>query len=277
VFTGRLLSKSQTYNQHMSTRKISRYGWRPDTPDMRDHMYCVSHVDVSTIPDRANLQEGFPKPYDQGELGSCTGNAIAGAYEFDVRRQGMPDFMPSRLFVYYNERVIEGTVNEDSGAEIRDGIKTIAQTGVCLEKTWPYVISKFTKKPVKKAYTEATKHTAVTYKRIAQSLNALKTVLGIDKLPVVFGFSVYESFESDEVAKTGIVPMPDKSEQLLGGHAVVLCGYDDTTKRFLVRNSWGENWGQAGYFTLPYEYVTDPNLASDFWVVQTVKKYSSHK
>jgi C1A family cysteine protease len=96
-------------------------------------------------------------------------------------------------------------------------------------------------------------------------------VLGIDKLPVVFGFSVYESFESDEVAKTGTVLMPDKSEQLLGGHAVVLCGYDDETKRFLVRNSWGEEWGQAGYFTLPYEYVTDPNLASDFWVVQTVK------
>lgn len=255
----------------MSTRKIARYGWRPDTPDARDHVFSVEHVDASTIPASASLKSGFPTPYDQGQLGSCTGNAIAAGYQFDLRKQKAKDFLPSRLFIYYNERVMEGTVGEDAGAEIRDGIKSIAKTGVCTEKTWPYNIAKFAKKPTKASFTEATKHTAVTYKRVDQTLNALKATIGVAGLPVIFGFSVYESFESEEVAKTGIVNMPEKNESLLGGHAVILCGYDDVEKRFLVRNSWGPAWGNDGYFTMPYEYVTDPNLACDFWVIQTVK------
>lgn len=256
----------------MNARKIARYGWRPDTPDARDHVFSVDHIDMSTVPSSASLKDNFPEePYDQGNLGSCTGNAIAGCVQFDVRKQKAKDFVPSRLFIYYNERAMEGTINEDAGAEIRDGIKSIARLGVCREKTWPYNIVKFAKKPTKAAFTEATKHTALSYKRVDQTLNALKATIGVEGLPIAFGFSVYESFESECVAETGNVPMPSKDERMLGGHAVILCGYDDTTRRFLVRNSWGPKWGQGGYFTMPYEFVTNPDLACDFWVVQTVK------
>lgn len=252
----------------MKTRKISRYGWRPDTPDVRDHSFVIPELDK--VPTKVDLRPQCPAVYDQGQLGSCTANAINGAYEFDLLKQGAADFMPSRLFVYYNERVIEGTVKQDAGAEIRDGIKTIAQAGVCTEKTWPYKISKFASKPSTAAYKEALAHTAVTYKRLNQTSVELKACLASDS-PVVFGFSVYESFESAAVAKSGNVPMPKKSEQLLGGHAVLLVGYDDTKGRWIVRNSWGTGWGQVGYFTMPYAYLTDTNLASDFWSITTVK------
>jgi len=252
----------------MSPRKITKYGWRSDTPDFRDHRHPIISKNT-TLPPSSDLRTNCPQIYDQGQLGSCTGNGIAGAYEFDLLKQGNTDFTPSRLFIYYNERVIEGTVKQDAGAEIRDGIKSIAQAGVCKETTWPYNIAKFARKPTKKAFTEALKHRAVSYKRVSQTLLDLKGCLA-SGLPIVFGFSVYESFESADVTNSGIVNMPQTSEQLLGGHAVLLVGYDDTTQRWLVRNSWGTSWGQAGYFTMPYQYLTDNNLSSDFWTVQVV-------
>jgi C1A family cysteine protease len=208
--------------------------------------------------------------YDQGQLGSCTGNAIAAAYEFDVKKQGKKDFLPSRLFIYYNERLMENTIQSDAGAEIRDGIKSIAQYGVCPESYWPYDIRKFANKPPKTAYKSALLHQAVTYRRVSQTVADLKACLA-SGIPVVIGFSVYESFESDEVARTGVLNMPAPGEQLLGGHAVLVVGYDDATGRWLVRNSWGSGWAQAGYFTMPYAYLTDSDLAADFWAVQTVE------
>jgi len=250
-----------------TTRKISRYGWRPDVPDVRDHSFSIAAP--TKLPSLIDLRDACPMVYDQGKLGSCTANAIGAAYEFDVMKQKKVDFTPSRLFIYYNERVIEGTIKQDAGAEIRDGIKSIAQTGVCTEKTWPYTISKFAKKPTKASFKEATKHKAVTYQRVNQNAIDLKTALAAG-FPVIFGFSVYESFESVEVARTGVANLPLADERMIGGHAVLLVGYDDHTQRWLVRNSWGTNWGQAGYFTMPYSYLTNRNLASDFWTVTSV-------
>jgi C1A family cysteine protease len=172
----------------------------------------------------------------------------------------------SRLFVYYNERVIENTITSDSGAQLRDGIKTLAKQGVCLEKMWPYVISHFENKPTKACYTNAAQHIILSYQRI-QTLNDMKTCLAAG-YPFVFGFTVYESFESAEVAKTGVVPMPAPHEKVVGGHAVVAVGYDDAAQRVIVRNSWGPTWGQAGYFTMPYDYITSPKLAADMWTIR---------
>lgn len=251
--------------------KISRYGWIPDYPDARDHLFAAPHAIMSDLPPKVDLTSGFAPPYDQGQLGSCTGNAIAGAIQFDRRKASQqPDFMPARLFVYYNERVMERTVNTDSGAMIRDGIKSVARQGVCDETTWPYDTTKFTDKPPPAAYKEALKHKVVTYSRLPQITTQLKGCLATG-YPFIFGFSVYESFESDAVTTTGVVPMPDlTSEKLLGGHAVVAAGYDDSEQRFLVRNSWGPDWGDHGYFTMPYAYLTDNNLSDDFWTFRTV-------
>ena len=243
------------------------YGWKPQLPDHRD-LYLVQAPVY--LPPSVDLRPHCPPVYDQGQLGSCTGNAIAGAIEFDRMKQKLSDFIPSRLFIYYNERALEGTVSQDAGANIRDGMKTIAKQGACAETDWPYAISKFASKPPMKAYVDALKDLVSSYHAITQNLTTMKSAL-VSGLPFVLGISVYDSFESDVVAKTGVVPMPGKDEQLLGGHAVLCVGYDDSKQRFIVRNSWGSSWGQAGYFTIPYAYLTNSNLASDFWVVNAIK------
>jgi C1A family cysteine protease len=149
-------------------------------------------------------------------------------------------------------------------------VKTLAKQGACPEAKWPYIISKFRTKPSAACYSAALKDRAVTYARVNNSsLVALQGVLA-SGFPIVLGFSVYESFESQAVAKTGIVPMPTLHESLLGGHAVMCVGYDDAIKRFRVRNSWGAEWGQKGYFEIPYDYLTNLNLADDFWVLKLV-------
>jgi len=202
-------------------------------------------------------------------LGSCTANAIGGAIEFDRLKQKLTDFVPSRLFIYYNERVIEGTVHSDSGAQIRDGIKSVASQGVCPEPEWPYVIARFAQKPPAKAYKDAATDRAVSYQSLIQELNQMKGCLA-SGYPFVFGFTVYESFEDAAVAKSGHAPMPAPSERTIGGHAVMAVGYEDAHQWFLVRNSWGPKWGLAGYFTLPYAYLIQSGLASDFWTIRIV-------
>ena len=246
------------------------YGWIPDLPDQRDHVYSMPVMEPSLLPSAVDLTTKCPPVYDQGQLGSCTGNAIAGAIQFDKIRQNLADTtVPSRLFIYFNEREIEGTVESDSGAQIRDGIKTVAKIGTCDEALWPYDISKFRVKPVKTCYLEALKHTALDYQRLVQTLLSMKACLASGN-PFVFGFTVYESFEGAAVAKTGMVPMPGAGEKVLGGHAVLAVGYDDKTSRFIVRNSWGSAWGKNGYFTIPYDYLISSDLAADFWTIRLV-------
>ena len=251
--------------------KIHRFGWLPDLPDARDHMYAAPMATMVALPAKVDLRPHCPPVYDQGQLGSCTGNAIAGAVQFDREKQKLkPDFVPSRLFIYYNERVIEGTVESDSGAQIRDGIKSVAKQGVPPETDWPYDIAKFAHKPPAKAYTDALKDQAVSYSRVSRTLSQMKGCLA-SGYPFVFGFTVYDSFESDQVAKTGIVPMPGHGESVLGGHAVLAVGYDYSQQRFIVRNSWGPHWGMKGYFTIPYAYLTERGLSSDFWTIRLME------
>ena len=218
-----------------------------------------------------DLRRACPPVYNQGDLSSCTANAIGAVMQFLQKRQKEKDFMPSRLGIYYEERKLEGSIASDSGAMIRDGIKVVNTCGVWPETMQPYDPSQFKKAPSKECLTFGKDHQAVTYQRIDHTdLTLLKGRLA-SGLPIVFGFSVYESFESAEVARTGILKMPTKKEKLMGGHAVAAVGYNNTKKALLVRNSWGPDWGLKGYFWMPYKYVTDPNLADDFWAITAVE------
>ena len=251
-----------------------RYGWRHDLPDHRDFRYAIHRMALEVprkLPERVDLSGApMPAPYDQGQLGSCTANALAGAFEYEHIRQQLETFVPSRLFIYYGERALEGTIQSDAGAEIRDGIKVVARLGAPHETLWPYDIAKFTQKPSAKVYQDALKHRAISYFRIDHtSLDELLACLA-GGFPFVFGFTVYESFESPEVSKTGVVQMPGYGERVVGGHAVLAVGYDQKTDRFLVRNSWGIGWGQKGYFTIPFQYLTNRDLADDFWTIRVV-------
>ncbi len=250
-------------------RKVRRYGWIPDQPDQRDHLYAAPSQFLAALPPRADLRRRCPPVYNQGALGSCTANAIAGAIQFDQMKQRLPVFVPSRLFIYYNERVIEHTVRSDSGAQLRDGIKTVASVGACPEPEWPYNIARFATKPPQRAYRDAKLDRAVSYLSIVQDVNQMKGCLA-SGYPFVFGFTVYQSFESATVARTGHAPMPQWGERPIGGHAVMAVGYDDANEWFVVRNSWGKNWGMNGYFTLPYSYLIQPALSSDFWTIRLV-------
>ena len=254
----------------LTIRKIQRFGWVPDLPDQRDFMYAAPAPFQSNTPPSVDLSKQCPPPYDQGQLGSCTANAIAGAIEFDQIKADLKEFTPSRLFIYYNERAMEGTINSDSGAQIRDGIKVVATLGAPPEKDWPYNIAKFSQKPPAAAFNDAKQHLVVLYQRLIQDLGTLKGCLA-SGFPFVFGFTCYESFESQAVAKSGILPMPASGEKVVGGHAVLCVGYNDKTRMFLVRNSWGKTWGLKGYFKMPYAYMTDAKLVSDLWTVRSVK------
>ena len=241
-------------------------GWIPDLPDHRDFRYAALRPAALRLPKSVDLRLRMSPVENQGQLGSCTANALAGALEFLEIKRGERLVDLSRLFIYYNERVIEHSVRTDSGAMIRDGIKSLAAQGVCPEKMWPYQVSAFTRKPPAACYTRARKHALRSYHRIA-SLNEMRACLA-QGFPFVFGFSVYESFASAAVAKGGVLDLPKPREQQLGGHAVCAVGYDDKARRLLVRNSWGRGWGMKGYFTMPYDYAASRDLSDDFWTIR---------
>lgn len=250
-------------------------GWRPDVPDIRDFPYCFRLGCLEQRPSSVDLSSKCPAVYDQATLGSCTANAIGAAYQFCQDKQSPPlrraflSWVPSRLFIYFNERAMEGTINVDAGAQLRDGIKSVVAQGVCPEKIWPYDISKFTKRPPVKCYDAALKDQVLQYSRIT-TIFAMKDCLAAG-FPFVFGFSVYESFMSQATATTGLATMPKSSERLLGGHAVMAVGYDDVAQMFIVRNSWGTRWGKAGYFFMPYAYLESRELSDDFWTIRMVE------
>jgi len=253
----------------LSPAGIPKYHWKRDLPDHRDHMFTAA---PQVAPTSVDLRTYASPIDDQGQLGSCTGNAIAGAIDL-IDRKGGKQLQVSRLFIYYEERVLEGSVNYDAGAYIRDGIKVTYTKGAPLESLWPYSIRKWATKPPTTAYTDALKRKVTGYQRCAD-FTAVKNALALGN-PVVIGFDVYESFEQGAWQKangSGLMPYPNvNTEQLLGGHAVCLVGYNDSTQRFIARNSWGTAWADHGYFYMPYQVIQNTSMSNDFWVISAVK------
>ncbi|MBD1920380.1 C1 family peptidase [Microcoleus sp. FACHB-831] len=246
------------------------YGWIPDRPDSRDIKYSAPQQVISNLPPKVDLRSQLPAVYEQGSIGSCTAQSISAAFYFCQTKQKIFSFEPSKLFTYYVTRDIEGTINQDCGATLRNTIKSINKFGVCPESIWPYKPERLMVQPTPTCYDTASRHIAISYSQVTQSLRQLKGCLA-SGFPFALGMTIYETFESEEVAKTGKLNLPWTNEQLVGGHAVLAVGYDDSQKRFILRNSWGKQWGMAGYFTVPYDYILNPDLAADFWTVRIVK------
>jgi C1A family cysteine protease len=248
------------------------YNHKKGLPDPRDLKFSVmlrmsAKQNLPIVLDLRTLNPKLiPGVLDQGSLGSCTANACSNALRYLLRKEKVKDWQPSRLYIYWYTRFLEGTVNEDSGAYIRTTMTAVHTYGACDEKILPYNINKFKNKPSNSATRAATPHTRdFKYLSVDPTLLAIRQCLHAG-FPIIFGMEVYESFETEHVTTTGIVPMPNKAiEELLGGHAVTLFGYDDTKKQFIVMNSWGASWGDKGYFYLPYDYLP---YMSDLWTMK---------
>lgn len=247
------------------TRKL---GWIRDLPDFRDKVLKISKP--QKIPDMVDLTKKFPPVYNQLNLGSCVGQGVVAAFDYERHRAGQPFLTPSALFCYYNARVIDGTEMSDGGTTIRSGIKAVVNEGVCPQTDWPYIESKVYTRPTPAAYKSAARYQITEYKRLVADLQVSIYAL-TREVPFVFGFSVYESFLSDAVAKTGMAPMPKEGEGLIGGHCVVAVGFNNKTKKFLCRNSWGTGWGLKGHFYLDYEYLENRGLSDDFWSIRATE------
>lgn len=257
--------------------EMPKWGWIPDIPDARDYVYeaPLKLRSARALPSNVDLRKNCPPVFNQGALGSCTANALLAAVEFGKKIKGQKTCRLSRLFLYYNERMMMNTVYFDSGAYLRDGVKSLNKQGVCPEKEWRYSANtkpgaKFTKKPPKKCYDSALDHQILSYWRISPVMHDIRACLA-DGFPFVFGFSVYASFMTEEVRNTGIMPMPQPDEQQLGGHAVMAVGYDEEKEMLLVRNSWGKEWGDKGHFWMPYDYIRKTKNCADFWTIRDVE------
>lgn len=245
-------------------------GWQPDLPDQRDHVYSAPAELMGALPARVDLRSLCPPAFDQGGLDSCTSNAIAGAFAYTLAKQrSRSRFTPSRLFIYFNERKLDGKEKFDAGARLRDGIKVVSKQGAPPEGEWPYDEERFADEPPKRVYERAARQRVVGYERLGQTLAQLKGCLAAGH-PFLFGMAVYSSFGHKRTGETGTLPFPRSSERLLGGHAVLAVGYDDRKERFIVRNSWGTAWGVRGYFTAPYAFLTENDLCRDFWTIREI-------
>ena len=266
------ITEDHTFNKPTDKKVIPRtldktlsLIWKADKIDTRDYKYQVTQKTNINVVD---LRSYCSPIENQGSLGSCTGQSIAGAIELLNKRSGKPTDV-SRLFIYYYERLLLGTVNYDSGAYIRDGIKATNHYGASLESHWPYNIKKFKQEPIDEAKSDALNRKVTRYERVIDFNGCIDALT--NGYPVIMGFNVYTSFMSASVAKTGNMPYPNtKREKLLGGHAVLLVGYNKTKKVFIVRNSWGDNWGDKGYFYMPFDMVIKPNMSSDYWIIKSV-------
>jgi len=239
------------------------YGCRRDTKDARDHMMPPRAM---RIPAAVDLRPHCPGVMDQGQLGSCTAHGITGALRYELMRAGRADVPLARLQLYYDERAIEGTIASDAGAEIRDGIKSANKKGVAHEALWPYRIKKYRTKAPDSVYADARHCKALSYQRVEVNAAALRQAIALGHTPVI-GVTLYDSFESEAVAKTGMVPMPAKHEASVGGHCMYVVGYGQKPGHFTVRNSWAADWGDKGDCYFPEAYLGSALYGSDYWII----------
>ena len=244
---------------------IRIYNLKPQVEDKRDYIYVPHNLTIPVSHFLNDVQMVSCPILDQGNLGSCLPNALYSLFYILSTR----NITLSRLQLYMVCRAKdESSLVEDSGCTIRGSMKAISNYGLCNESLWPYYISNFDKLAPSNAFTKLYKLNGFTYTFIIQDLTSVKQVLASGS-PIVVGIMIYDSFESSNANNYGTIPMPKtKKEKLLGGHAILLVGYDDDKKIFKFQNSWGTSWGDKGYGYIPYDYILDSNLAFDLCTVK---------
>ncbi len=263
----------------LAASRINRkYGWKPSLPSRTfPRLALTSYPPLATS--ASLVTTGFDPPiFDQGQTGSCTGHGSTRAIAYARAKQGLPYSDLSRIFTYWCARVAEGTQAQDSGATVEDVIVAAQQFGDCPYTDYPTDPTTVITAPSVQAIADAVVHKALQATRVWGANDVglayhVKHCISVLGLPVVFGFTVYESFESDAVASSGIVPMPGSNEQSLGGHCTVAVAFDDNmtangiTGYALVDNSWGPDWGQAGRFWMPYQMIFNSQYSDDFHAI----------
>jgi C1A family cysteine protease len=260
--------------------KTAGYGWRQSIPDPRDDHF---EMKAGIVPDKISIR--LPPAYTQRQTGSCVLNALAALVQRQRFDQKFHDFIPSRLQMYFDARELEGTTDQDAGCMPRNAMKAMASKGAVSEEHWPFREDLLKMRPPAEVYDMAHYDVALEYRKVLQSEADFTTALAAGH-SILFGTSIFQEFESGAVAQTGTVPMPRGGP--IAGHGMAICGYDynyDMTKRnrcWEVHNSWGVNWGascvdmygqqQRGHCFFPFDYLLDPDIARDFWIVQLVGK-----
>lgn len=254
----------------MSTVPFS-FGYKQDLPDERDYKYQTTFT--GPLPESVDLISGCMPIRNQGKLGACTAFATGAMVEYVRKKQKLKEWSVSTLFTYYATRLIEGTVDSDSGAYVRDALKSAVNYGVTNEDIWPYDISVFTTNPPQSAWQDALNHQALVYYRLEQTKENILNCLA-EGYPFTFGMMLYESFIQTQCGFLvyNELPMPDLTkEKFIGGHCMMAVGYytSNGTTYIKVRNSWSTYVGLNGYHNIPIDYFLNPSLASDFWTIRS--------
>lgn len=251
----------------LKVRSVKRFGCLPDIPDQRDN--------IRTFPDTIEYYQTvdlrksghLPTVKEQGKLGSSSAFSVLSAYIYSLRKDKLvEEIQLSPLFIYYNQRYIAGTIGCDSGASIRDALKVIERLGVCKEDMYPYTTDYYNDRPTNDAYKYAYDNKyPIQYCKLKLSLENIMKGLSLN-FPIIFGFTVYESFIHKDTERTGVMPEPKNGEKIVGYHSVLVVGYDIHRKHLLCMNSWGSSWGQEGFFWMPFSFVNERNCG-DPWIV----------
>lgn len=265
--TATLLAKEHPSSSFPARRAM---GWKQDRAGVKDPSFDKLRAvrSLGEIASKSDLSGLMPPIYDQGGVGSCTGNGVAAILDYArYKTHDCPCWIyPSRLFIYYLEREREGTVNEDAGAQIRTGIDVVTEIGAARESLWPYQESHWMLMPSNEAYADATRWQAVHGYKLDHTDGRSIRIALTGGYPVVFGCLLYSGIDRVTYDQP-VLEMPRKGERTIGGHCMVIVGHDDDSRLYKVRNSWGIGWGKDGYLWMPYAYVHSAKLSGDFWVI----------
>ena len=246
---------------------ISSKGKKPP----KSQKYQADRFQTQDLPPRVDLRPHLTQVENQSEVSSCTANAMAGAYEYLAKRALGESGDVSRLFIYYNAREYDGGVTGDTGCTIAAAIQVLQELGACNELTWAYDEARINHRPLSDAYDEALNFLIEEAHEIEVDLDAMKHCLA-EGFPFTFGLTLFASF--DRAGKRGLVPMPDPDgedgREEHGDHAMLCVGYSDQSQAFIVRNSWGEEWGDRGYCYIPYDYLANPEYCDECWAIRAI-------